>query len=369
MLLAAVAPIRPDFPGQLRNIPLLRSVAKEALLDAGIRIDRADRSRVGIAGTSHFGDLSYSAERCHRPEFVTPEGRCWRQWLPSCATSHIADELGLTGPRVVNSTACASGSIAVIQGLRMLRDGQCDYVLAGGSEVVTPLTAAGFHTMRVLAPAKGDPTEACRPFDQDRCGFVLGEGAAMLLLERLETALRRGAPIYAELLSGRILTDTHHLTSLDVETSALPRLISDTLRQANLVPRDVDHVNTHGTGTQQNDVLEARSLRRVLGKACDRVSVTANKAMFGHLLAAAGTAELGLTLLAMRDGFSPPTLNLRHPDPECDIDATPLVGRDRSIEHALKLSVAFGGHLAAIAVRRWNGPGERSSLRVRTLAA
>jgi 3-oxoacyl-(acyl-carrier-protein) synthase len=264
----------------------------------------------------------------------------------------VARDYGLFGPRLSNSTACASGAIAVLKAWRAIRDQQCDLSLAGSSEAIHPLFAAGFYNMRVLAD-HDDPVQACRPFDANRRGFVMGEGAAMLVLERLSHARRRGAAIYAEVLGGRILTDAHHVTSLDEGSGTLAELIRGTLHTSRLSPRDVTYVNAHGTGTRQNDVIETRGIRAAFGGAADALCVSANKPMLGHLVNASGSVELAITALALRDGFAPPTLNLTHPDPECDLDCLPLVGRVQPLEHALKLSIAFGGHLAAIALRRW----------------
>ena len=175
----------------------------------------------------------------------------------------------------------------------------------------------------------------------------------MFVVERLDHALARGASIYAEVLGGHLLTDGHHVTSLNAGGEALEHLIERTLQKSGLAPADIDHINAHGTGTQQNDVMEARSIRRALGRAADAVGVTANKSMLGHLVNASGSVELALAALALRDGYVPPTINLRSLDPACELDCTPLVGRHRTLEHALKLSIAFGGHLAAVALRRW----------------
>jgi 3-oxoacyl-(acyl-carrier-protein) synthase len=200
-----------------------------------------------------------------------------------------------------------------------------------------------------------DPVQACRPFDINRSGFVMGEGAATLVLERLSHARARRAPIYAEILGGRMLSDGRHITSLEATTNSLVELIDSTLRASGVAPQDVKYVNAHGTGTQQNDLAEARGIRAAFGRAADSVCVSANKSTLGHLVNASGSVELAITALALRDGFAPPTLNLTHPDPECDLDCIPLVGRERAMEHALKLSIAFGGHLAAIVLRRWDG--------------
>jgi 3-oxoacyl-(acyl-carrier-protein) synthase len=308
-----------------------------------------------------MGDTDYVVEKLGRAHELIPPGKrpWWTQWFPSTACATIASDYDLRGPRLSNSTACASGTIAILKAVRAIRDGQCDLALAGSSEAIHPLFAAGFHNMRVLAD-HDDPTQACRPFDANRSGFVMGEGAAMFVLERLSHARRRGATIYAEILGGRILTDARHVTSLDEESdAALSELIRGTLRQAGVTPRDIAYVNAHGTGTKQNDVIETRGIRAAFGRAADNVCVSSTKSMLGHLVNASGSVELAITALALRDGFAPPTLNLTDPDPECDLDCIPLIGRARPLEHALKLSIAFGGHLAAIILRRWTGAEAR----------
>ena len=184
----------------------------------------------------------------------------------------------------------------------------------------------------------------------------------MFVLERLSHALDRGADIYAEVLGGSLLSDARHVTSLDGGCDALVHLIDRTLRKSGLAPRDVEHINAHGTGTEQNDRMEAQGIRRALGPAANRICVTANKSMLGHAVNASGGIELALTALALRDGYVPPTVNLTDPDPECDLDCVPLIGRRRTLEHALKLSIAFGGHLAAVALRRWSEAGQRHSI-------
>jgi 3-oxoacyl-(acyl-carrier-protein) synthase len=315
-----------------------------------------------------MGDDGYVMERLQATKWtsLTPDTRhlkptpWWQQWLPNTSCATVAGDYDLRGPRLSNSTACASGTIAILKAIRAIRDGQCDLCLAGSSEAIHPLFAAGFYNMRVLADHE-DPPRACRPFDLARNGFVMGEGAAMFVLERLDHALGRGATIYAEALGGKILSDARHVTSLDANSDALVELIRGTLRTAGVVPRDIAYINAHGTGTQQNDLLESRGIRQAFGRAADSVCVSANKAMLGHLVNASGSVELAITALALRDGFAPPTLNLTDPDPECDLDCIPLIGRARPLEHALKLSIAFGGHLAAIVLRRWTGAEARQA--------
>jgi 3-oxoacyl-(acyl-carrier-protein) synthase len=356
MMLGAMADVEGEFPGQLKNIPLCRQTAAEALADARIHFPRVDRDRFGCSIGAHMGDAGYVVEKCGLEEKLHPPGKpvWWEQWFPSTACAMVAQDYHLGGPRLSNSTACASGSIAILKAVRAIQDDQCDIALAGSSEAIHPLFAAGFYNMGVLAEHE-DPSQACRPFDANRTGFVMGEGAAMFVFELLEHAQERGAAIYAEVLGGRILSDARHVTSLDANSDALSELIRCTLKDSRLVPRDVAYINAHGTGTKQNDLLESRGIRAAFGRAAGSVCVSANKAMLGHLVNASGSVELAITALALRDGFAPPTLNLTDPDPECDLDCIPLTGRVQPLEHALKLSIAFGGHLVAIALRRWAG--------------
>jgi 3-oxoacyl-(acyl-carrier-protein) synthase len=362
LLLGATVEVPTDFPGQLKNIPLTRATAAEALADSEINFDETDRDRFGCSIGAHMGDDDLITERLGRLDLIPPSKRPWfEQWLPNTACAMVSQALDLRGPRLSNSTACATGTIAILKAVRAIRDDQCDVALAGSSEAIHPLFAAGFNSMGVLAK-HDDPTQASRPFDADRNGFVMGEGAAMLVLERLSHARRRRAKIYAEVLGGRMLSDGRHVTSLDAGSQSLVELIEGSLRTSGLAPSDITYVNAHGTGTKQNDVMETHGIRRALGPAADSICVSANKSMLGHLVNASGSVELALTALALRDGFAPPTLNLTNPDPACDLDCVPLVGRLKPFEHAIKLSIAFGGHLAAIVLRRWDGAESRAAL-------
>lgn len=349
--LAAPVEIPLEFPGQLKTIRLSRFAAEEAVFDANIDFACLDRTRFGCAVSGHFGDIQFWRDQLN--EAPAPADFPCEQFLPNSACWNIATRYGLLGPRFSHSTACASGLVGLITAARAIRDGQCDLALAGSGEAIDPLFAAGFSRMRVLA--KGvDPAAGCLPFDARRKGFVMGEGAGMFVIERLSHALARGAKIYAELVCGTMLADAHHVTSLDVDSVALERLIQNALRKSELSPADVAYVNAHGTGTHQNDLMESRGIRRAFGPAADDVIVSSLKSMLGHLVNASGSVELALTVLGMRDGFAPPTANLHDPDPACDLDFIPLRGRTSRYQHAIKLSLAFGGHLVAAVVRRWN---------------
>ncbi len=361
MLIGAPVDIEPGEPGELKVFGLTDRVADEAIADAQIDPQDVPPERFGCAISAHMGDAAGVAERTGLTDKLPPRtAKWWDQFLPNSACARTATRLRLLGPRIGHSTACASGLIEVLTAMRAIQDGQCDVALAGSAEAIDPLFAAGFHQMRVLAE-HDDPKQACRPFDADRQGFVMGEGGAMFVLERLSHAQARGARIYAELLCGKLAATAHHVTGLDTESDCLAHLITETLRSSGLAPHDVEYINAHGTGTQQNDLVEARAIHRSMGNAAQKLCVSATKSILGHLINASGTVELAITTLAMRDGFVPPTLNLTRPDPECDLDCIPLVGRKNNVTAALKLSVAFGGTLAAVALRRWNEAGAQSA--------
>jgi 3-oxoacyl-(acyl-carrier-protein) synthase len=357
LLGATIDGIRPDHRGD-RNFPMSLAAAQEALLDSDLDLDDFDRTRIAHSYGTCGGLTPWMAEEYARRRPGTAPYPWWENLLYSEVAARTANRLGLFGPRLVNSTACATGTIATINAMRAIQDDQCDMAFVGASQTLHPILCAGFYNMRVLAN-HDDPVSACRPFDANRTGFVMGEGAATLVLERLSAARARGARIYAEVLGGALLSDATHVTDLSSDSSPLVHLLGKTLKRSRLSPGDVSYINAHGTGTKQNDAMETRGIRTAFGSAANDLCVSTIKANLGHLVNAAGAVELAITAMALRDGFAPPTVNLTTPDPECDLDCIPLVGRRRKFEHAVKISIAFGGHLAAIALRRWSGAGKR----------
>ncbi|MCA9202030.1 MAG: beta-ketoacyl-[acyl-carrier-protein] synthase family protein [Planctomycetales bacterium] len=352
-LIGAVVDIdRP--PGRLKSIPLCERATDEALCDARIDWSQVDRTRFGCSISGHMGDPHWLFQQSGVSHEESPDRTPWfDQWLPNTACAEVATKHQLGGPRFCHSTACATSLISFLTAVRAIRDGQCDIAIAAGADAIDPLFAAGFSRMRVLA-THDDPRQACRPFDKARTGFVMGEGAAALVVERLSHAVQRDCRIYGEVLGGTMLAEAHHVTDLHQESEALAYLVQETLRKSHLSPSDVGYINAHGTGTEQNDRVEMRGIRRGLGRAADEVCVSSTKSMLGHTVNAAGCVELAITALAMRDGVAPPTINLTDPDPECTFDCVPLVSKANQFQHALKVSVAFGGHLVAVALRRWN---------------
>jgi 3-oxoacyl-(acyl-carrier-protein) synthase len=353
LLLGATVDIELPDPYTLKVVPMTERIVDEAVADAAVDFANVDPERFGCYFAGHMGDTVWVEQQ---RGLCPPDGEggppWWNQWFPMTACSHAARKYHLTGPRLTYSTACASSLVSVMSATRAIQDDKCDIALAGGADAIHPLFAAGFRRMRVLADDE-IPERACRPFDRSRCGFVLGEGGAMLVMERLSHALARGARIYAEVSSFRALAEAHHVTGLSDDSEAMAYLISNTLDRGGLRPKDIGYISAHGTGTQQNDLLEMRGIRRAFGRAADDVCVSSIKSMLGHMINAAGGVELAITVLAMRDGFAPPTLNLTDPDPELTFDCLPHEGRKSRFQHALKLCSAFGGHLLAVALSRW----------------
>jgi 3-oxoacyl-(acyl-carrier-protein) synthase len=357
LLSATVEDMPADCRGD-RNYPIALAAAQEAIEDCELDLADEDCTRIGTSYGTCGGPTPWMADEFRRRSLRTAEVPWWENLYLASPAARVANDLGLTGPRLCNSTACATGTIATLNAFKAIRDGQCDKALVYAAQTIHPILAAGFYNMRVLAKAD-DPAAACRPFDANRSGFVMGEGGAALMLERLSDARARGARIYAEMLGGALVSDATHVTDLSVDSTPLTYLLGRMLDRSGLSPKDVAYINAHGTGTKQNDAMETRGIRAAFGSAANDLCVSTIKANLGHLVNAAGVVELAVTTLALRDGFAPPTVNLTHPDPDCDLDCVPLIGRRRKFEHAVKISIAFGGHLAAIALRRWNGAGER----------
>jgi 3-oxoacyl-[acyl-carrier-protein] synthase II len=335
---------------------LLERVADEAMADAGLAPGGFDPDRAAcLIGLSKGGIRSLSAA-CDRrggtDERDATIARLWSQSWPGAGATLVARRHGLRGPSLAPVAACATGLVAVLQGADLIRRGACDLALAGSVDAsLEPILLAAFRRMRVLAHVDGDPRSAVRPWDRRRSGFIVGEGGAVLILERDDHARARGTTPIVEIAGGALGSDAYHATDLNPDPAGLAHLIGLALSRSDTNASEIDHVNVHGTATRVNDPLECRALRRALGRDADRVACSANKAQIGHLLGAAGSAELAIACLAIRDGFVPPTLNLDDPDPACDLDATPHVGRPRPIRAALKLSIGFGGHLAAAVLR------------------
>ena len=331
------------------------AAACQAVADSGIA-GTLDPERVGVYIGSGIGGIAtfmteHSKLLNRGPRRVSPY--FIPMMIPNMASSMIAMRCHFHGPAMPMVTACASGTNAIGEALRLIRHGYADAMVAGGAEAtVNALAAAGFSNMQALSPSE-DPNAASLPFDVRRAGFVMGEGAGVLVLEELEHAKKRGATIYAELTGYGSTCDAYHMTSPDPTAAESARAIADAWRETGL---DTDRVyfNAHGTGTPMNDRIETLAIKKALGEdRARRITISSTKSMTGHMLGAAGGAEAVASVLALRDGIAPPTINLTQPDPDCDLDYTPLTAKHADFDVALSSSLGFGGHNACLAFRKW----------------
>ncbi len=275
---------------------------------------------------------------------------------PGTPTGHLASVYGLEGPNLNCLTACAASSQAIGEAVELVRRGDADVMLSGGTHsMVHPFGVTGFNRLTALSTRNDEPERASRPFDRDRDGFILGEGAGMLLLEELEHAKRRGARIYGEIAGYGSTADAFRLTDTHEEGRGAIACIRQALRDARLNPEDIDYINAHGTSTQVNDSIETLAIKRSLGDTAYKIPVSSTKSMMGHLIAAAGVVEAIICLLAIRDGVMPPTVNLDSPDSDCDLDYIPYTAREKAVDVALSNSFGFGGQNITLILRRFAG--------------
>jgi 3-oxoacyl-[acyl-carrier-protein] synthase II len=338
-----------------RNVLLSLGAAQEAVADAGL--DGAYSSdRVGILfGTAigGFSSLIEEAEvlRARGPGRVGPN--FLQNVLVDTASGQLAIALGFRGPNYAPVSACATGSTAVGEAAELIKRGDADAVVAGGAEAcLHPLVLAGFCAMRGLAAEDEHPPRASRPFDATRAGFVMGEGACVLVLEEFEAARRRGATVYAEILGYGMSNDAHHLAQPDPESVGVAAMMRAALDRAGIRPEDVGYINAHGTSTPLGDLAETRAIKKVFGDHAYRLAVSSTKSVTGHCFGAAGAIEAMMCVLAVRDGVLPPTMNYVHPDPECDLDYVPNEARQTQVEIALSNAMGLGGHNGCVLVGR-----------------
>jgi 3-oxoacyl-[acyl-carrier-protein] synthase II len=273
-------------------------------------------------------------------------------FLPNMAAGEVSMDFGIRGPSKCVVTACATGNNCIGDALRLIQYDEADAMVAGGSDAyVIPIGVAGFAKMRALSRRNNEPEKASRPFDKGRDGFVVGEGAGVVILEEMGSAMRRGAKTYAELIGYGCNIDSFHITEPDWENQA--RCLKLALNDAGISPSDVEYINAHGTSTVVNDVSETKAIKAALGDHSKKVPVSSNKSMIGHLLGAAGGVEAIFTVLTMRDGIMPPTINYDTPDPECDLDYVPNIARKAQINVALSNSFGFGGINATLVFRKF----------------
>ena len=334
--------------------------AKMALDDARLPYSReTPQDRVGVSfGTALGGIANAEAQHSH---FLKKGTRGVKQTLAlqvfgGSAHSNIAIEFGFRGVGTTNSNSCASGTVAVGEALRYIRDDFADVIIAGGAEApLSPLTFGAFAIIKSMSQSTGDPAEACRPFDLARDGFVMGEGAASLVIEELEHARQRGAHIYAEVLGYSLNNDAFHMTSPLPGGESCIRAMRDALADARLAPEQIDYVNAHASSTQLNDSTETVALKQVFGEHARGIAMSGTKAFTGHPLGATGAMEAAICALAIEHGWIPPTLNRSHPDPACDLDVVPNTGRTAKLNHVISNSFGFGGINSCVILGRLSG--------------
>ena len=336
------------------------SAAKMAVKDAAIDLDKEDRERIGVVvGTAMAGHAfileQHDVYKEKGPMRINPFTAL--TVFPDAPASFISIELGLYGPSFSLATACSSALDAVGYAFNAIRKGDLDVILMGGAEAtVFPQAFSAFCMLRAMSQRNDDPERASRPFDKERDGFVLGEGAGMLVLEDLEHARRRNAHVYAEILGFGMTCDAYHMTAPEPAGRQATRAIQIALKDADVQPADIDYINAHGTSTPLNDKTETLVIKQVFGQHAYRVPVSATKSMIGHLIGAAGAVELIATTLALEHQVIPPTINYEIPDPECDLDYVPNVARKATLDFALKNSFGFGGKNSALVIKKSDGP-------------
>ncbi len=330
--------------------------AIEAVKDCGLDLEREDPRRIGALVGSGIGGLSEIEEQHTRlikrgPEKLSPF--MVPKLMMNAAAGQISIYFGLRGPSMAIASACASATHSLGEAAAIVARGDADVMLAGGSEAAkTPLGLGGFCALKALSTRNDDPEHASRPFDRDRDGFVLGEGAAMVVMEEYERARGRGAKIYAEFAGYGASDDAYHLTAPDPEATGAAEAMQYAIRSADLSPEDITYINAHGTATDFNDVMETDAIKKVFGSHAGSLVISSTKSMTGHLLGASGGIELVACALAIRDGVVPGTMNLDNPDPKCDLDYVPRAARKLEVKAALSNSFGFGGHNACIVLKR-----------------
>jgi 3-oxoacyl-[acyl-carrier-protein] synthase II len=321
--------------------------ADEAIKDSGLKLDALNRERVGVYIGSGIGGI-LSIETNHEILLSRGFSRISPFFLPAAisnlATGQVSIKYGLKGPNLANVTACATSTHSVGESCKIIQLGEADVMICGGSEYpITPLGVGGFSVMRALSSRNDEPEKASRPFDKERDGFVVAEGAAILVLESLEHAIKRGAKIYAELVGYCFTGDAYHMTAPDPEADGAYRSMKMAILDAGIKVEQLDYINAHGTSTLLNDKYETVAIKRLLGEYAYRISISSTKSMTGHMLGATGGAEAIFSVLAIRESFIPPTVNYEFPDPDCDLNYTPNQGIKKDIHYALSNSFGFGG--------------------------
>ena len=331
--------------------------AREAFENSGLDMEKEDPWRIGVITGSGVGGIE-TLETQHETLMTKGPGRVSPFFVPmmisNMAAAQIAIHLGAKGANENVVAACASGTNAIGNAFNIIKRGECDAIIAGGAEAtITPLAFAGFCSMKAMSQNNDNPKLASRPFDLERDGFVMGEGAGFLVLEELEHAKKRGANIICELVGYGITNDAYHITTPAPGGEGGAKAMEFALNSAGITPDKIDYINAHGTSTKYNDSFETQAIKKVFGEHSKKLMVSSTKSMTGHLLGAAGGIEAIICALALKEGFVPATINYNTPDPECDLDIVPNVGRKADIEYAMSNSLGFGGHNSAVILKKY----------------
>ena len=342
-----------------RFIQIALASADFAVKSANWKPESSDLDEVGVYVSSGIGGFDI-IEREHWKLVQGGPGKISPFFIPSAivnlASGQISIRYRAKGPNSATATACSASAHAIGDSFKIIERGAAEMMICGGAEAtITPMGIGGFAAMRALSTRNDDPCHASRPFDASRDGFVVGEGAGILILESLEHAQKRGAAIVAEIVGYGMFGDAYHITQPAEDGDGAYRVMKAALKDAKLAPEQIGYVNAHGTSTPIGDVIETRALKRVFGDHAKKVAISSTKSMTGHLLGGAGGLEAGISALVLRDQILPPTINLDTPDPECDLDYVPNSARKTDVEYALSNSFGFGGTNAALIFKRWNG--------------
>ena len=328
-----------------------------AMEDSGLQITPANATSVGVFIGSGIGGFA-TIEREHQTLLESGPRRISPFFIPAMiinlASGQVSIRFGAKGPNLATCTACSASAHAVGESYEIIKRGDADAMIAGGSEAaITPMSIGGFAALRALSTRNDEPARASRPFDRDRDGFIIGEGAGVLILEELEHAQRRGAPIYAEMVGYGSSADAFHMTAPSEDGEGAQRAMAMAIRKGGISPAEVDYINAHGTSTPYNDKLETLAIKNCFGEHAQKLAISSTKSMTGHLLGGAGGLEAGITTLAVYHGQVPPTINLDYPDAECDLDYVPHTSRKMAIRCALSNSFGFGGTNAALLFKKY----------------
>ncbi len=335
------------------------AAAQFAMDDSKLEVTPENADAIGVYIASGIGGFT-TIEREHKALLEGGPRKISPFFIPSAiinlAAGQVSIRFGAKGPNSATCTACSASAHAIGDAYEIIRRCDADAMIAGGSEAaITPMGVGGFAALRALSTRNDEPERACRPFDKNRDGFIIGEGAGVIVLEELEHARRRGAPIYAEIVGYGMSADAYHMTAPSEDGDGGRRVMANAIRKAGIAPEDVDYINAHGTSTPYNDRLETLAIKNCFGDHAYKLAISSTKSMTGHLLGAAGGLEAGITALAVRHQIVPPTINLDEPDPDCDLDYVPHTSRQMPIRYALSNSFGFGGTNAALMFKKFEG--------------